>query len=208
MVWSSVVAAVITAGAAFIGVGYGARLSTRSETTSWTREQRLKAYIELLNAVEKCYEAFTLIAASLSLVKYGETVRTDPKIINTSAEWGKWDEEIDRFLPQAELVCSESLWPYITYIRLGIRSRQRMLLMKLTYGQEISEKEWEFVSSKTHGDILEIRRRLREDITHIDSGPTPFAPTIPRFRRMRRRIIKKLRVIRPAKDHTLKGSNE
>jgi hypothetical protein len=53
MTWSTVVPAVITAGAAFLGVGFGARLSKSRETLNWTREQRLKAYTELLGAIEK-----------------------------------------------------------------------------------------------------------------------------------------------------------
>ena len=191
MAWAATITAIITAGAALFGVAYGARLSTKRETINWTREQRLRAYAELLGAIEKCYEAFTLIAASLDLAKYNESARKDPKIIATSSEWGKWDEEIDRFLPQAELICSENMWPYVTYLRLGLRSRHRMLLMKLAYGQEISQKEWEFVSSKTHGEILEIRQRLRGDIACLDSVPNSFAPIMQRWRRTgRRKAIK------------------
>jgi hypothetical protein len=128
------------------------------------------------------------------LAKYDEGARDDPKIITTYAEWGKWDEEIDRFLPQAELICSENMWPYITYLRLGLRSRHRMLLMKLAYGQEISQKEWEFVSSKTHGDILEIRRRLRGDIARLDPAPSSFDPIMRRLRRTSRRTARKFRI--------------
>ena len=199
MTWGAVVPAVITASAAFLGVGFGARLSKSRETLNWTREQRLKAYTELLGAIEKCYESFTLIAASLSLAKYDESARKDPKIINTATEWGKWDSEIDRYLPQAELISSRHIQPYVTYIRLGMRSRHRMLLMQLAYGQEINQKEWESVSSMTHGDILEIRRRLRGDITHIDPMPSFLDPIRLRWRIMRRRIAKKFGVSRPSK---------
>lgn len=111
-------------------------------------------------------------------------------------EWGKWDEEIDHYLPQAELISSRSIQPYIAYIRLGIRSRHRMLLMKLSYGQEINQREWESVSSMTHGDILEIRRRLRADITHIDPMPNFFDPIMVRWRIMRRRIAKRFGISR------------
>jgi hypothetical protein len=67
MGWTTILPAGITAGAALIGVSYGARLSGRREATSWMREQRLKTYTELLSAIENCYQAFTLIDASLKL---------------------------------------------------------------------------------------------------------------------------------------------
>jgi hypothetical protein len=186
--WGTVIPAIITAGVAFLGVGYGARLSKTRETIGWTREQRLKAYTELLSAVENCYEAFTLIAASLNLADYNEGSRTDPKIMDTVSEWGKWDREIDRCLPQAELICSRKLQPYMTYIRMGMRSRHRILLMALSYNQQISRGEWESVSSMTHGDILKIRWRLREDITYVDPVPNPLSPAR-RWRVMRSHVL-------------------
>ena len=156
----------------------------------------IKAYTELLGAIEKCYEAFTLIAASLSLAKYDESARKDPKVINTATEWGRWDSEIDRYLPQAELISSREMQPYITYIRLGMRSRHRMLLMQLAYGQEIDQREWESVSSMTHGDILKIRHRFRGDVTHIDPTPSFLDPIMLRWRSMRRRIAKRFGISR------------
>jgi len=74
-----------------------------------------------------------------------------------------------------------------------------MLLMQLAYGQEINHKEWESVSSMTHGDILEIRRRLRGDITHIDPTPNFLDPIMHRWRIMRRRIAKRLSISHPSK---------
>jgi hypothetical protein len=186
MTWGAIVPTIIAAAAAFLGVGYGARLSGRSETLNWTREQRLKAYTELLQAVENCYEAFELIAAELQLTNYDEGARESPKITNTTAEWGKWDSEIDRWLPQAELICSRKLQPYIQYIRLGVRSRHRILLMKLSYGVEINRKEWQSVSSMTHKDILETRYKFREDLTHIDPARNSFLERAFRLRRLRR----------------------
>jgi hypothetical protein len=205
MMWGTVVPAVITAGAAFLGVTYGAHLSKSRETLNWAREQRLKAYTELLRAIENCYEAFTLIAASLDLAKYNESVRKDPKVTNTSLEWGKWDEEIDRHLPLAELISSRHNQPYITYIRHGIRSRHRTLLMKLAHGQELDRKEWESVSSMTHRDILEIRRRLRGDITYVDSEPSHLASLLLRSRMMRHRAAKRLHISRTKKRHEVEA---
>jgi hypothetical protein len=206
MAWGTAIPAVITAGVAFLGVAYGAYLSKSREMQNWTREQRLKSYIELLGAIENCYEAFTLIAASLDLAKYDESARKDQKIISTSLEWGKWDSEIDRHLPLAELVSSKHNQPYITYIRHGIRSRHRMLLMKLAYGQEIDQKEWKFVSSKTQGDILDIRRRLREDLTYIDLEPSPFRSLLFRWRIIRRRAAKRLHVSRTKERHDIESA--
>ncbi len=194
MSWSSLITTLIAAGAGILGVGYGSRLSRGDETLSWTRDQRLKAYVELLGAIEKCYEAFTLIAACLDLAQYEESARVDPKVRGTLAEWGKWMEEVDRCLPQAELVCSQHLQPYVIYLRLGLRSRQRMLLMKLDYGQGVNQEEWKFVSSKTHGEILEIRQKLRDDITYLDLPPKSLSPSMRRFKILRRRTRERLRI--------------
>lgn len=194
--WSTLIPVIITAGAALLGVRYGARLSKNGETLSWTREQRLKAYAELLQAIENCYEAFELIAASLSLCNYDEKARQDPKVIKIAGDWGKWDSEIDRNLPQAELVCSKDLQPYVTYIRVGMRSRHRMLLMKLSHGMDIDKKEWESVASMTHGDILKIRHRLREDITHIDSTPSSIRAITFRWRLLHRKTAQRFSVSR------------
>jgi hypothetical protein len=184
MAWNIIIPALISAGAAFSGVGYGARLSAKRETLNWTREQRVKTYAELLASIENCYAAFTLLAASLSLARYAPDVREDPKVISTIADWGKWDAEIDRCLPYAELIASKSIEPYVMYIRLGLRSRHRVLIMKLSYGQEIDPAEWKSVSSMTHGEILEIRRRFRADITHVDPVPSIFDLTKRRIRKM------------------------
>lgn len=180
-------------------MGYGSRLSRGGETLSWTRDQRLKTYMELLGAIEKCYEAFTLIEACLDLAQYEESAREDPKVRGTIAEWGKWMEEVDRCLPQAELVCSRRLQPYLLYLRLGLRSRQQMLLMKLDYGQGVNQEEWKFVSSKTHGEILEIRQKLRDDITYLDPPPKSLTPAMRRFKILRRRTRERLRIGRPGK---------
>ena len=85
---------------------------------------------------------------------------------------------------------------YIMYIRLGMRSRHRMLLMQLSHGQEINQREWESVSSMTHGDILEIRRRLREDITRSDPTASSFRAITLRWRNIRRGATRKYRISR------------
>jgi hypothetical protein len=189
MAWNSLIVALIAAAAGLLGVGYGARLSRGGETLSWTRDQRLKTYLELLSAIEKCYEAFTLIDASLNLAQYKESAKQDPRVRGSIAEWGKWDEATDRCLPQTELVCSRHLQPYVMYLRLGLRSRQRMLLMKLDYGQGINPEEWKFVSSKTHGEILVIRQKLRDDITYLDPVPNLTGLAMRRFKVLRCRPV-------------------
>jgi hypothetical protein len=40
--------------------------------------------------------------------------------------------------------------------------------MKLSHGQDADPEEWRFVATKTHADILDVRRRLRADISNID----------------------------------------
>jgi hypothetical protein len=71
--------------------------------------------------------------------------------------------------------------------------------MQLAYGQGINQKEWESVSAMTHGDILEIRRRLRADITYVDPMPSFFDPIMVRWRIMRRHIAKRFGISRPSK---------
>src|SRR5258708_25613522 len=88
---------------------------------------------------------------------------------------------------------------YIMYARLTMRSRHRVLLMKLSYGQEINQKEWESVSSMTHGDILEIRCRLCEDITRIDPAPSSFRAIMLRWRTTRRSAARRYRISRRRK---------
>jgi hypothetical protein len=200
MTWGTLVTTVITVCAAILGVGYGAHLTRSGETLSWTREQRLKAYIELAGALEKCYESFTLIAASLDLANYDDSARADPKIIGTTAEWNKWMEEVDRCLPQAELVSSERFQTYLFTIRMGVRSRQEMLLMKLAHGQAIDQAEWERVASRTHKETFEIRWRFREDITYIDPQLTTISSMRRRLKIDRRRKIAWLAIGRSGKN--------
>jgi hypothetical protein len=157
--------------------------------------------LELLSAVEKCYEAFTLIDACLDLAQYEESAKEDPRVRSSITEWGKWDEALDQCLPQAELICSRRLQPYVMYLRLGLRSRQRMLLMKLDYGQGVNPEEWKFVSSKTHGEILEIRQKLRDDITYLDPAPRPVSPMMRRFKILRCGAIARLTASQPGESH-------
>lgn len=169
--WNTVIPALITAGVAFLGIGYGVRLSSQHEKANWTRDQRLSAYADLLGAIEKCYESFTLIAAALELANYDEKYSwKDSKITRMADEWGKWDSEVDRNLPRVELVCSGKLYPHIM-ARIPLRMRHRVLLMQLSFGHSINKDEWKAVSSMTHGDILQIRSRFREDLTYTDPGP-------------------------------------
>lgn len=181
MAWSTIFSTVVTASVALVGVGYGARLSGRRETLNWTREQRLKTYTDILTAVENCYHAFTLIAVGLEIREYKPGASQDPGVAANIADWDKWSAEIDNRLPAAEMVASKSLDPYIASIRLGLRSRHRVLLMKLHWGKDpIDGKERKAVSSMTHREILDIRRRFRDDVTHVDPAPTRFRSAVQR----------------------------
>jgi hypothetical protein len=73
--WSTVITGVI----AFAGIGYGAHLSGKRETLNWTRDQRLKAYVELLTAIDKCYAAFNELAKIMKELGYPIDVRDNPK---------------------------------------------------------------------------------------------------------------------------------
>ena len=161
--WSTVITGVV----AFAGIGYGARLTRHREDYGWTRDQRLKAYADLLTAIDQCYSAFTLVAASLVLHKYDPEARKDPRVREAIADWGNGDSAIDRCLPLAELVSSEHFAPYLLYISLGLRSRHRMLLMQLDYAGKVNVQEWESVSRMTHGEIREVRRKLRADLARM-----------------------------------------
>jgi hypothetical protein len=183
MTWVPILSSLIAAAVAFVGVMYGARLTEHREANSWVREQRLKAYVDLLPAIEGCYEAFTLIAAAASLHGYeASTMLGDSRLRSSIEDWEKWDAEIDRCLPLVELVASDKMWPYLTYVRHGIRSRHRVLLMTLSNGN-VNGEEWEWVSGKTHDDTTRARRELRQDVSRRAETPNRWKLTIQRFRR-------------------------
>jgi hypothetical protein len=54
-------------------------LSGKRETLNWTRDQRLKAYVELLTAIDKCYAAFNELAKIMKELGYPIDVRDNPK---------------------------------------------------------------------------------------------------------------------------------
>ncbi len=186
MTWSTAVPAIITAATALLGVGYGARLSTGRETLSWIRDQRLKAYTELLQAIEKSSEAFDLIIGGLRSTNYNENARQDPKIANAITEWLKRDDEINRYLSQAALVCSQEIESYLTHIRLAPRKVQRLIIVELSSDGEIDERKWERAWEAIHSQIAQSRLYFRDDITHTDRAPTPFWPIARRWKAMRR----------------------
>lgn len=168
MAWNVPLSSLITAAVAFLGIAYGARLTGHRETLNWTREQRLRAYSELFTAIDNCYSAFTLLAATLVLHGYSPDAISDLRVKSAIDDWGKWDAEIDRCLPLAELVASERFGAYLTGgISLGLRTRHRILIMQLTHATKIDPQEWEHVARSTHGAMREIRWRFRGDLTQV-----------------------------------------
>jgi hypothetical protein len=168
MNWQNVVPPLASAAIALLGVRYGARLTAARESQGWAREQRIKAYGDLLEAVDKCYASFALIDASLNLGRYRSEVAKGAKIRTAMTEWGEWYQKTDDLLPRAELVASSALGPVLTSIRLGIRTRQQHLLMKLDYLREVDEAEWQHVARKSLDHLDRIRRDLRADLTRTD----------------------------------------
>jgi hypothetical protein len=173
MDWQTIVPPLVAAGAALLGVHYGARASESRESFSWTRDQRLKAYADVLEAVDRCYSSFRLIDASLNLARYKVTPELLSKIKPSLDEWGHWDAKIDEVLPRAELVASQRFQVHLSVgIRLGMRTRHRMLLMQLTHGQEVDEQEWRSVAGLTFDDLERVRRGLRADLAVREDAPS------------------------------------
>lgn len=159
------VSAIFAAVAALAGVFLGARLTQQREANNWSRDQRLKAYAELLAAIEECFDAFTLLAASFRGWDY-EWERIDrerPKVLKLLADWGAGDEKIGKTVTAAELIASRELWPMVMATRF-VSGRQRMLLMQFDYLRQIDPAEWAAVEGKAHGTLLELRSALRSDI--------------------------------------------
>jgi len=169
MVWSAMVTAMASALAALLGVFYGARLTAHRESANWTREQRLKAYADLLHAINKSHGAFTLIAASLELNGYSSSSREDPKIRAAMKEWNDGEHEIDKSLPLVELVVSKHMRPrVIGGIKHGFRTRMAALLMQLDYTKKVDREEWKSASSYAHQAMIELPEMLHDDIYRID----------------------------------------
>jgi hypothetical protein len=167
--WSTVGPSLITAAVAFVGIGFGSHLSGRRETLNWTRDQRLKAYVELLTAVNNCYGAFQKTAAMMKVLDYPADVRGNAKLSDMVDDWRKWYDEIDRCLVFADLVGSERLIEYRPRINLGWRSYQMALILDIISGTPTKSEEWESVYNKTVGGQASVRNTLRGDLARIDS---------------------------------------
>ena len=185
--WSTVITGVI----AFAGIGYGAHLSGKRETLNWTRDQRLKAYVELLTAIDKCYGAFKELAETMKELGYSIDVRDHPKIRNAIDNWYKWYDEIDRCLAFADLVGSERFIEYRPRVDYGWRSYQMALIIDVVQAKPTRQEEWESVSGRTVEGERSIRQTLRADLDRIDSFGQRVSdalwPLRRRFRQMARR---------------------
>jgi hypothetical protein len=69
-------------GGSYCGVTFGAKLTESREFLAWSREQRLKSYADLLEALDRCYSAFTFINSTLDLAGYAP----DRPLIDTRAK--------------------------------------------------------------------------------------------------------------------------
>jgi len=190
MSWLDLVAPIGAAVAALLGVRYGARLTESREAIGWSRDQRLKAYADVLDAVDRCYAAFALIESSLQLANYQASAMKSSQMRTLLDEWGQWDQKIDEALPRAELVASQSVQPYLSVgIRHGTRTRHRVLLMQLDHLGSVDRREWKSVGRLTLEDMDRIRETLRTDLTRGDTAPRSLETSIVRARRSGR-IIK------------------
>jgi hypothetical protein len=185
--WSTVITGVI----AFAGIGYGAHLSGKRETFNWTRDQRLKAYVELLTAIDKCYGAFEDLAKIMKELSYPSDVRDLPKVRNAIDSWNKWYDEIDRCLAFADLVGSERFIEYRPRVLYGWRSYQMALIVDVVQAKPTRQEEWESVSERTVNGESSIRDTLRADLDHMDSFEQRASDALwslrRRFRKMRNR---------------------
>jgi hypothetical protein len=172
MDWQPLVSPLVAAAAALLGVHYGVRSAESRESHGWTRDQRLRTYADLLDAMDRAYGAFALINAALDLARYQPAAATQPRVRAAIDEWGRWDAKIEEYLPRAELVASEAMQVHLSVgVRLGIRSRHRFLLMKLDFPAEADEAEWRRVARMTLDDLERVRTRLRADISRRDVIP-------------------------------------
>ncbi|MFC7713072.1 hypothetical protein [Micromonospora lupini] len=73
MDWQILVPSIVAASAALLGVRYGAKANESRESLNWIRDQRLKAYADVLDAVDRCYSAFRLINSALKIEDYRVT---------------------------------------------------------------------------------------------------------------------------------------
>jgi hypothetical protein len=177
--WSTV----ITGAVAFAGIGYGAHLSAKRETLNWTRDQRLKAYVELLTAIERCYSAFQTLAAIMAVLDYPADVRDDAKASEAVEDWRKWYDEIDRCLTFAGLVGSERSIDNRVLIDHAWRSYQMALVIDVRQGTRTNREEWESVSRKTYGGERTLQNMLRVDLDRVNSFGQRMSDGLRRLRR-------------------------
>ncbi|MFY1679990.1 hypothetical protein ACN265_00420 [Micromonospora sp. WMMD730] len=205
MDWQTLMPPFVAAGAALLGVRYGAQANESRESFNWTREQRLKAYADVLEAVDRCYSSFRLIDTSLKLMDYKVTPETLSKVKAEMDEWGRWDEKIDEALPRAELVASQRFQVQLSVgVRHGMRSRHRMLLIQLAYLKKADEVEWQSVAGLTLDDLERIRTGLRADLAVRETEQSRLSQLKARALAWRRKFQRKRRASRaPAVGSTL-----
>lgn len=185
MEWSQVVVTAIVAASGLGGVLLGGRLSDRTAESTWTRQQRMTTYAAVLNAIDRQGDAFALMKAMLDLRGYDAAAADDPQFRGQMDAWGAADKALDEALPAAEFVASQQVQPHlIIAVRLGMRTRQRMLLMDLEYRRLVDEQAWKSVARSSLDQVDEDRRRLREDLHR--TKPLRLRKSTARLRQLRR----------------------
>jgi hypothetical protein len=187
--WNTIVTLLVTA---FLGTAFGARLTSNREKLNWTRDQRLKAYVELLTAINNCYDTFKKLAESMKELGYPADARDNLKVQESLDDWRKWYGEIDRCLAFADLVGSEHFIEYRPRIDLGFRSYQQALIIDIVRRVETRPEEWESVSGRTVRGEISVRHTLRADLNRIDSFGQRVSDWFWSFRRWVRRMGERL----------------
>ncbi|MET7769093.1 hypothetical protein [Nocardia sp. NPDC005366] len=180
--------------AALVGAVLGARLTQQREANNWSRDQRLKAYTELLEAVEECGDAFTLLASSLDLWEYDwERIKKNkPKVSKLIADWDAGGKKVDKTVTAAELVASRELLPTVMVTRFAYH-RQSVLLMQFDYMQQIDSAEWKAVQDQTLDTLTKMRAAFRADIQRTLNTETARVSMVTTVRRRGNALLQRLR---------------
>ncbi|MBP2194174.1 hypothetical protein [Nocardia goodfellowii] len=180
--------------AALVGAVLGARLTQRREADNWSRDQRLAAYTALLEAVEECSEAFTLLASSLDLWRYDwDRIKSNkPKVSKLLGDWDAGGAKVDKAVTAAELVASSELLPTVIVTRFAYH-RQSILLMQFDYMQQIDADAWKSVQSQTFDTLNKLRAAFRHDIQRTLNPETAWASMARSSGRRGKALLQRLR---------------
>jgi hypothetical protein len=187
MEWGQFIAPAVAAASGLGGLFLGSRLSQRGAHEAWSRDQQVSTYAAVLNAIDRQFAAFGLLCAQLDLAQFDFNNVRRVELKNQMDEWGRWDKALDEVLPAAELVASDHVQRCLSYrVRLGIRTQQRLLLMTLDHSGHVEEAKWRSAATLTLGELEEVRRILRADLSASPSRRAAIGDHIRRYNRRRR----------------------